>query len=129
MAKILVIDDSAGFRTMIAIMLRRAHHQPILAIDGLEGVELFKAEQPALVISDLVMPNKTGVETIHEIRALAPRVPIIAMSGDVAGGLQHRCQAETIGANAVLAKPFRGSELVELVARLIEMTSLEGRSK
>ena len=121
MAKILVIEDDPGIRKMIELTLTRAAHQVTLTNDGDQGLKSFRAEQPDLVISDIVMPNKEGIETIMEIRKLAPAIPIIAMSG---GGLnigtQYLGVAQKLGANAILSKPFRTAELVDLVAQILK---------
>jgi DNA-binding response OmpR family regulator len=120
MAKILIIDDDPGFRKMIDLALTRANHVVIVAKDGVEGVDRFKAESPDMVISDIVMPEKEGIETIREIRALSQSVPIVAMSGGGANvGLQYLDVAHKLGASEIISKPFRPSELVALVKQLL----------
>ncbi|MDB5394101.1 MAG: regulator [Rhodospirillales bacterium] len=120
MAKILIIEDDPGFRKMIDLTLTRANHVVILAKDGVEGLERFKAEKPALVISDIVMPGKQGTETILEIRAMSQDVPIVAMSGGGMNvGRQYLDAARKLGADEIILKPFRPSELVDLVSRLL----------
>jgi DNA-binding response OmpR family regulator len=120
MGKILVIDDDPGFRRMVSLTLTRASHEVIEAEDGNKGVRLFKTDQPDLVISDIVMPEKEGIETILEIRVLSPDVPIIAMSGGGANiGLQYLGVAGKLGANEVLLKPFRPADLLNLVNRML----------
>jgi two-component system, chemotaxis family, chemotaxis protein CheY len=120
MAKILVIDDDPGFRRMILMILTRMHHDVVEAQDGNEGVENFKAEQPDLVISDIVMPDKEGIQTILEIRAMAPDAKIIAMSGGgVSLGTGYLSAAQKLGANLVLSKPFRPTELTAMVEQLL----------
>ena len=123
MGKILVIDDDPGFRRMINLTLTRANHQVVEAQDGNKGVRLFKEEQPDLVISDIVMPEKEGIATILEIRVLSPGVPIIAMSGGGANiGLQYLEVAGKLGANSILSKPFRPADLLDLVNKLLTST-------
>lgn len=120
MAKILVIDDDPGFRKMISLTLTRAQHRVIEAQDGNEGVRRFKADRPDLVISDIVMPEKEGIETIIEIRTMSPAIPIIAMSGGSANlGTQYLEVAGKLGANAILSKPFRSADLLELVNKML----------
>lgn len=126
MAKILVIEDDPGFRKMIELTLTRAGHQVTLANDGDKGLASFTADQPDLVISDIVMPNKEGIETIMELRKIAPTVPIVAMSGGgINIGTQYLSVAQKLGANAILQKPFRTAELVELVTRLLTIGSID----
>ena len=120
MAKVLVIDDDPGFRRMIRMVLTRMHHDVVEAQDGNEGLDLFKAERPDLVISDIVMPNKEGIQTILEIRALEPDVRIIAMSGGgVSLGIGYLGAALKLGANLILSKPFRPAELTAMVEQLL----------
>ncbi len=118
MGKILVIDDDPGFLHMVNLILTRLGHEVVEARDGEEGVQLFKAELPDLVICDIVMPNKEGVQTMLEIRALTRETPIIAMSGgSIHIGKQYLDMAHRLGAHAVLSKPFRPAELVALVTQ------------
>jgi DNA-binding response OmpR family regulator len=120
MAKVLVIDDDPSFRRMIRMILTRMRHDVIEAQDGNEGVENFKAERPDLVISDIVMPDKEGIQTILEIRALAPDAKIIAMSGGgVNVGTGYLTAALKLGANLTLSKPFRPAELTAMVEQLL----------
>jgi DNA-binding response OmpR family regulator len=120
MARILVIDDDPGFRRMIRMILTRMRHDVIEAGDGNEGIDRFKAEQPDLVISDIVMPDKEGIQTILEIRALAPDTHIIAMSGGGASlGTGYLGAALKLGANLILPKPFRPAELTAMVEQLV----------
>jgi DNA-binding NtrC family response regulator len=121
MAKVLVIDDDPGFRRMVSLVLTRAHHFVIEAEDGNSGLLRFDEEKPDLVISDIVMPGKEGIETIREIRALSPATPIIAMSGGGTNiGLQYLDAAGKLGASSILAKPFRPADLAQLVKRMLE---------
>ena len=119
MAKILVIDDDPAMRKMARRTLADPRHEVIEAADGKEGIEKFRAEAPEVVITDIVMPEKEGIQTIREMRAIRSDVVIIAMSGGGAGpGELYLNIAKVFGADAVLAKPFRPAELVALVERL-----------
>jgi DNA-binding response OmpR family regulator len=120
MAKVLVIDDDPGFRRMIRMILMRMRHEVAEAADGDEGLTLFQRDRPDLVISDIVMPNKEGIQTILEIRALAPETRIIAMSGGgVSLGTGYLGAALKLGANLILPKPFRPAELSAMVEQLL----------
>jgi two-component system, chemotaxis family, chemotaxis protein CheY len=120
MAKVLVIDDDPAFRRMIRMILTRLDHHVIEAADGNEGLTRFSAERPDIVISDIVMPDKEGIETILEIRALDPSARIIAMSGGGASlGTGYLAAALKLGANLVLTKPFRPAELAMMVDQLL----------
>jgi CheY-like chemotaxis protein len=120
MSLILVIDDAATVRQLVGRILVAAEHSVLEAQDGDVGVALFQQHRPSLVITDLFMPNKEGIETIQEIRRLSPDTKIIAMSASTsATGKLYLGAAKKLGADAILAKPFEPAELLEVVDRLI----------
>jgi CheY-like chemotaxis protein len=121
MSRILVIDDDAQVRRVIVRVLIGAGHSAIEAADGQQGIVLFRDAAPDLVITDLVMPGKEGIETIRAIRAIVPDTKVIAMSGSAAGsdGTLYLSVAEKLGADAVIAKPFRPHELLALIGRVL----------
>ncbi len=120
MALILVIDDAAVMRELVRRILVRAEHTVIEAQDGEIGVSVFREKRPALVVTDLLMPNKEGIETIQEIRRISANTPIIAMSGSTAtNGNLYLGAAKKLGADAVLAKPFKPDELLRVIDRLL----------
>ena len=116
MAKILLIDDDEYIRMWTSIHLDKAGHQTTTAADGDPGINLASKIKFDLVITDIIMPDKEGLETIIELKKGNPDLPIIAMSG---GGHMSSDDilelALSLGANAVLRKPFDGSELIALV--------------
>jgi CheY-like chemotaxis protein len=116
MAKILVIDDNAQMRRTVRHVLAGGNHEVIEAADGNQGLDQFALHRPEIVITDLLMPEKEGIETIRELRRMAPALRIIAMSG---GGTDNDSiflgMAKALGADAVLAKPFRADDLLRLV--------------
>ena len=120
MALVLVIDDSSVVRDLVRGMLEHAGHSVVDANDGDAGVRLFNQQRPDLVITDLVMPNKEGIETIREIRQSKSDAKVIAMSG---GSSQQAGRylnaAKKLGADAVLGKPFTAAELLALVRQLL----------
>jgi CheY-like chemotaxis protein len=120
MSLILVIDDAATVRQLVGRILVNAQYSILEAQDGDVGVALFQQHRPSLVITDLFMPNKEGIETIQEIRRLSPGTKIIAMSASTsATGKLYLGAAKKLGADAILAKPFEPAELLEIVDRLI----------
>jgi CheY-like chemotaxis protein len=123
MPLVLVIDDDAQIRRMARRILSGAGHTVIEAEDGDVGLELLHSEQPALVLTDLIMPNKEGIETIREIRQTSPETGIIAMSGTGTSADLYLRVAEKLGADAVLPKPFRAAELLEIVAQVLKRPS------
>ena len=123
MAKILVIDDDPLVRNTVARVLRHRGYAAILAEDGHKGLKLFQSEAPDLVITDIIMPDREGIETIREMRAARPEVKIIAISG---GGrlrnLDLLAMAGKLGADEIVAKPFDAAELVAPVLRCLGAT-------
>ena len=120
MARILLIDDDETVRYALKQVLERAGHQVGEASDGQVGIEKFETHRPDLVITDIIMPNQEGIETIIKLRRLAPEVVIIAMSGGGrTGNRDFLSMAEKLGAARVMVKPFRPKELVEAVASLL----------
>jgi CheY-like chemotaxis protein len=120
MALILVIDDVATMRDLVRRMLERGEHSVIEAEDGEVGLSMFEDEDPVVVITDLIMPNMEGIETIQQIRRSRPRAKIIAMSGATDfSGASCLNTARKLGADAVLAKPFQRAALLDAVGQLL----------
>ena len=117
MAKILVIDDDVIVRETITQILEDLGHVVVIAEDGKAGVAAFRADRPDLVITDIIMPEQEGIQTITEIRRLAPDAKIIAISGGGRiGNTDFLRIARHIGANDVIAKPFDPDDLGARVA-------------
>jgi CheY-like chemotaxis protein len=114
MALILVIDDQDMVRFTVRRMLASKGHQVIEASSGDAGIALCREHGPALVVTDMIMPDKAGGETIQELRQSGSLAKILAMSGGADLDMATR-----LGADAVLEKPFRAEALLETVARLI----------
>jgi CheY-like chemotaxis protein len=120
MAVILVIDDETLMRRMVQRILVPEGHTVLEAENGTIGIDMVRSHAPDIVITDILMPEKEGLETIRELRRLNPAIKIIAMSGGSAGQdapVLH--WAERLGAHATLAKPFRAAELQDAVSRLL----------
>ena len=121
MANILVVDDNEEILKLQTEILSRSGHQVATAANGDEAVRLFRAGQFDLVITDLIMSDKEGIETIRDLRKLNPALKIIAMSGG--GRLSAEDNlfiAQSLGASHTLAKPFSSQELLEAVNRLLD---------
>jgi len=118
MQTILVIDDDPLVRRTIERVLQRGGYKIHLAADGLEGLRMFRSVLPDLVITDIVMPVKEGLDTIRLLKTWNPDAKIIAISGAIRGGNKDfRVEAAALGASAALAKPFEPPELLELVTK------------
>ena len=118
MPRILVIDDDADMRTLLAQTLQSAGHEVVLAADGKEGVEQYRTQPVDLVITDMYMPIQQGLDTIVQLRKEAPTVRIIAMCGK-STAMPMLSAAQRLGAVAVLQKPFLPDQLLAEVAKLL----------
>jgi DNA-binding response OmpR family regulator len=114
---ILVIDDDRDLCFVMVEMLRAEGYKVSVANDGEQGIKLQRKQPASLLITDIFMPNKEGVETIRDFRREFPDVPIIAMSGGgrlkTHGGLLI---AKELGAAEILRKPFEMNDLLRSVA-------------
>lgn len=119
MGKILVVDDDEAMRRTIFRLLRRAGHEVVMAEDGREGVSLFRAAPADLVITDLYMPDKDGLETLCELHREFPDVAVIAICGNRNWELMLKA-AKGLGAVRTLEKPFDPEMLVGMVAEELE---------
>ncbi len=120
MKQILIIDDEANIRKMLKKLFEGEGYDVLLACDGADGAVQFKEHLPDLVITDLIMPEKEGLETIREIRKITSDTKIIAISG---GGIakpdMYLDLAKSFGAQAVFKKPVDTGVLVLEVGRLL----------
>ena len=120
--RVLVIDDDVLLRRTICALLERENFEVIEAGDGHQGVRQFQTDPTDLVITDIVMPEQEGLETISQIRATRPDIKIIAMSGaPPLGDSNYLSMAEKFGADRTLRKPFRLHELVKVVRDLLPL--------
>lgn len=123
MARILIIDDDASVRLTLRSTLEAVGHVVTEAADGSEGIEQFIAESSELVITDILMPNKEGLETIMNLRKIKRNLRIVAISG---GGrikaVDFLEAAKDLGADAVLKKPFHMADLLNVVDSCLATT-------
>ncbi len=120
MAKILVIEDDASFRSVLVQMLTRAGYDVRQAGDGNQAVEVCTDFNPDLVLTDIIMPDKEGLETIQDLLALNPNLKIIAMSGGGKFGPDSYLPlAQKLGAKASLQKPFMREELISTIEEVL----------
>ncbi len=127
--RILVIDDEDMIREIVQTILRESGHEVLTATNGSEGLKILETEKVDLVITDILMPEKEGVETIFDIRFQYPHVRIIAMSG---GGRMNNFDplkiARKAGAHRVLTKPLEQDDLLNAVRDISEAPSGEPKS-
>jgi len=118
--KILVIDDDDDVRRLICKMLETEGYELLEATNGDEGLRIIKKQSGVnVVISDLIMPEKEGLETIRELRKDFPEVKILAISG---GGKidsdNYLVIAKGLGADLTLNKPFTRQDLIDSIQKL-----------
>src|SRR4051812_19822278 len=114
MARILLIEDEEEVRLVIEGLLKAAGHDVLTAVDGIQGLKQFQSSRPDLVLTDLVMPNQDGIETIISLRMLSPKVAIIATSGKMASEASLSA-ARQLGALSILEKPFSIDQLLSAI--------------
>lgn len=122
MARILVIDDAASVRELLDQMLQLSGHEVVVAANGKEGLDQLRRHAVELVITDLFMPEKEGLETIRELRRDFPNLPIIAMSGEP-GMPSLLGIAKRFGALKTVEKPFDRTEMMAAVEEALRTKS------
>jgi len=121
MTKILVIEDNAIVRNTVTRILQSAGYAVVTANDGLQGFEMFRKEEPDLVISDIIMPQQEGIGTIRQILAERPDAKIIAISGGGRiGNIDFLSIARKMGAADALSKPFDPEDLLGRISTLLK---------
>ena len=121
MAKILVIEDDDSFRNVLVQMLAKVGYEVRQAGDGNQALEVCAQFGPDLVLTDIIMPDKEGLETIQELLEICPGMKIIAMSGGVMFGPDSYLPlAQKLGAKATLQKPFMREELISTINQVLE---------
>lgn len=118
--KVLIIDDDPALLRLMSMAFQQAGFATVAADNGRQGVRMAGAHRPDLVVTDIVMPDVEGIGAIRAIKQVARPPKVIAISG--AGrtrGADYLGWARHLGADAVLAKPFRMSELMKISKSVI----------
>lgn len=119
--QVLVVDDDPSLLRGLSIAFSRAGCRVVVARDGEEALKQMAVSIPDLLVTDIIMPRREGLETIMAARARAPGLGIIAISG---GGRidsgEFLSVAQALGADAALRKPFRPSQLLKIAEDLLE---------
>jgi len=116
MKKILIIDDDPQIRELLVRLMTLHGFIPLTAANGEEGLQLFRRERPDLVISDLIMPEKEGYETLRTIKTEQPGTGVFIISGGGRMDAQSALSlAKQFGADRTFSKPFSCAELIAAV--------------
>ena len=120
MSRILIIDDDPDIRRLLKGALEKSQHEILEAADGNEGMRRWRDGNPDLVITDLLMPGKDGMDTLFELVSLDPRVKVIAMTGgNWREAVDRLHDARLFGAVRTVAKPFTLSEMLRVVGEVL----------
>jgi len=120
---ILVVDDEAQVRTMLSSLLNRTGHMVDSASDGAEALNKFEQNDYGLVISDVVMPEMSGLELLDEVKKISPNVPVIIITGH--GTINNAVEAMQKGAFDYILKPF-SSKAIETAVKRAAPSSNDG---
>src|SRR5215831_17661921 len=115
MAKVLVVDDEANLRKVLAAMLRRTGYEVTTAADGEQGLAEFEKNGADIVVTDLVMPKIGGMEVLKAVNAASADVPVIIITAH--GTVDSAVEAIKLGAFDYITKPFDQSELQAVIAK------------
>ncbi|WP_293368808.1 response regulator [Phenylobacterium sp.] len=120
MATILVVEDETEVREAIAKVLGAAGHKVVQAVDGRDGLDRYHEHRPKLILCDILMPERDGLEMITALRGDGIQVPVVAMlEPDAAQANLLLNLAMALGAREVLLKPVMVSELLHTTAKLL----------
>ena len=117
---VLIVDDNADMRSFVRIVLERAGFEAQVAADGESALDLQRAHPVDVLVTDIFMPERDGIELIHQFKSEFPQVKIIAMSGG--GQISKRDYlplVADIGADRVLRKPFAADTLLGMLQDLV----------
>ena len=121
MVRILIIDDDDTFLDMLKDMIERNGYEVVTASDGKEGMDFYRKEPADLVITDIIMPNKEGVELIFELQRDFPNAKIIAISGG--GKMKAEDCIKTVSlipnVKRTFQKPFAMDEMLQAVKEIV----------
>lgn len=120
MAHILVIDDDELVRFTLRQILEAEGHEVTEAEDGAAGLRCFRERRPDIVITDIIMPDKDGIETLLQLKQIDPNCRVIAASGGGrVGSTDYLKLASELGADRIIPKPMHKDQIVEAVAAVL----------
>ncbi len=120
-SRILIIEDDSEVRELLRTILSRAGYEISVASDGIQGIHAFRTDPTDLIITDLVMPGKEGLETIVDLKREFPDLKIIAISGGGQDGQNTYLNAAKLcGATMTFRKPFKNVDILAAVKNLLD---------
>jgi CheY-like chemotaxis protein len=124
MRTVLVVDDGAFMLDFVRKILQSAKYNVVTAATANAGITAYREHKPDLVVTDVLMPEKDGLELIRELRELDPAVRIVAISGGGSTKFTNALSAaQAFGAQAAVRKPFAPNVLLEAVSRVLDGVS------
>jgi DNA-binding response OmpR family regulator len=126
MTKILVVEDEAGLRQGLEINLRHENYETATAADGEDAIRLFHAEQPDLVLLDLMLPKKSGFEVLDHIRKIS-KTPVILLTAR--GQETDKVRGLRSGADDYVTKPFGVQELFARIDAVMRRSEVSATAK
>lgn len=118
MAKVLVIDDEQGIRSLLDMLLSRKGYGVVLADGGRKGLELFRRERPDVIVLDLNMPEMDGVAVLQQVRSLNPDQPVIILTG--AGTPEKEQRVHALGVSEFVEREFSLHRLGDALKRVLK---------
>lgn len=126
MSKILVVDDEQGIRDFLAIMLKKDGHEAVTAGNGADALRAVQAEIFDLVITDVKMPGKDGIEVLKTIKEISPETVVIMITAFATA--ETAVEAMKLGAYDYIIKPFKVDELKIIINNSLEKRHLRKRT-
>lgn len=131
MARILIVDDSAEFRKMVAVILQRAEHEALQAEGGQEALHMAIIEQPDLILLDYMMPEMNGFEVFAELRenSNTKHIPVIMITAYSTSYEQDRDDALRHGLDDYMTKPISHHDLTQRITDMLHLRDLNARGR
>lgn len=117
-ARILVVDDSRAIADTVCTILRSAGHEATAAYSAVDAMLQVSKSKPQIVIADVIMPDRTGIDLAAELRSTVPEIPIILLSGNAGTEELLKVAGVTLDGVLVLAKPLPPRDLLRIVGEL-----------
>ncbi|HMV36171.1 MAG TPA: response regulator [Turneriella sp.] len=118
MSRILAVDDSEPMRQMVEQTLRSGGHETVLAVDGKDALEKFRAGEFDLIITDINMPVMDGYEFTRVVREFDDQTPILALTTE--GEQAKRTSGQEAGVDGWIVKPFKPAQFLAIVKQILE---------